>query len=235
MKFNLLPLFIALAISNQPIAMAQENDPGSTGVIDGSDVRQFLDSGPRFSPTRMEEASKRFDKMIKMPPRSHQAKSWDEVIRRDDGLVNQKIPRANTASTASPANQKSNSTTISGAHGSQKTSGKNSNNKATKTTTNNQPQEKHKVLKKVGRAFERTAEAIGFPVADEFLPGDVDAKLSGDLPAGNDPRKYVHPKLSKKQLESRKNLLDRAENRGASAEDVLPQGNDQDPAIVPNN
>ncbi len=220
MRLSYLSLIIALGMAVQP-ALAQDSDPGASGVIDGSDVRQFLDSGARFNPTRMEEASRRFDKMIKMPPRLNRAKNWNEVIQRDQNL--QISQPTNTQVVPGNATGAVNAVNAGGAAGVQ-------NSQA--NLTNQTPQEKHRLIKKVGRGLEEAAEVVGFPVADEFLPNDVDAKLSGDLPDGEDPRVYVHPKESEKAKQAREALLERAENRGASAEDVIPEGNNQPPAVI---
>ena len=53
----------------------------------------------------------------------------------------------------------------------------------------------------MGMTFLRACDAVGFPVSDEFLPGDVDASLSGDLPPGQDPRIYVHHKAASQALD----------------------------------
>lgn len=212
MRLSYLPLIIALSLTTTNQVFAQnESDPGASGVIDGSNVRQFLDSGARFSPTRMEEASRRFDKMIKLPNRVRQAKNWDEVIKRDRGLLNQSQTKQTTTATEAVKSTGSGATKTSS---------------ATESKTKKFP-----VARKVGRGLERAAEVVGFPISDEFLPGDVDASLAGDLPKGQDPRVYVHPKLSKKQQDAKKKLLDAAENRGASAEDILQGGNGQAPAL----
>ncbi|MBI1269763.1 hypothetical protein GC174_04960 [bacterium] len=217
MRLSYLSLIVALTVAAQP-ALAQDSDPGASGVIDGSDVRQFLDSGARFNPTRMEEASRRFDKMIKMPPRLNRAKNWNEVIQRDQNLQINKP--TNTQVVPGNATGAVNAGSAAGVQNSQT------------NLTNQTPQEKHRLIKKVGRGMEEAAEAVGFPVADEFLPNDVDAKLSGDLPDGEDPRVYVHPKESDKAKQAREALLEQAENRGASAEDVIPEGNNQPPAVI---
>ena len=220
MRVNLLPLLVAVALTASiGTVQAQSNDdPGASGVVDGSDVRQFLDSGARFSPVRMEEASRRFDKMIKLPPRVKKAKTWNEVIQRDNGLVNQNIAREQAAEASG------NATTQGATQNGQKLS----DNTAAGAK---KPKKKHKLLKKTGQGLIEAAEFVGFPISDEFLPNDVDASLAGDLPDGDDPRVYVHPKKSKQQIEAQKELLDKAERRGASAEDVLPEGNGQAPAL----
>ncbi|MEZ4546122.1 MAG: hypothetical protein R3C24_19800 [Cyanobacteriota/Melainabacteria group bacterium] len=223
MRLSYLSLIVALGMAVQP-ALAQDSDPGASGVIDGSDVRQFLDSGARFNPTRMEEASRRFDKMIKMPPRLNRAKNWNEVIQRDQNL--QISQPTNTQVVPGNATGAVNAVNAGGAAGVQNTQTNQTN------LTNQNPQEKHRLIKKVGRGLEEAAEVVGFPVADEFLPNDVDAKLSGDLPDGEDPRVYVHPKESDKAKQARESLLEQAENRGASAEEVIPEGNNQPPAVI---
>lgn len=229
MRLSYLPLIIALATTTTTAAVAQENnDPGASGVIDGSDVRQFLDSGARFSPTRMEEASRRFDKMIKMPPRVRKAKTWDEVIKRDNGLVNQSIPTRNTQAVTGAQNATTNAATAGSASA---ISNPGQINKTTSTQQPNEPKEKHRFIKSVGRGLEEAAEVVGFPIADEFLPNDVDASLAGGLPKGDDPRVYVHPKQTKKQIDAKNTLLEQAESRGASAEEVIPEGNGQAPAL----
>lgn len=218
---------LALGLNFQPgIAQADSEDPGASGVIDGSDVRQFLDSGARFNPTRMEEASRRFDKMIKMPPRLRRAKNWQEVIQRDENLkikptVNQAQGQAAAATGTTAATQKTGTGTTA------TTTSTGAVNASTKS-----PQEKHKLIKKVGRGLERAAEVVGFPISDEPLPGTVDASLAGDLPDGEDPRVYVHRKLSEKEKQAREALLNKAETRDASAEEVIPQGNNQPPAVI---
>lgn len=71
---------------------SQGGDSGASGVIDGSDVYQFLNSGPVIDTTRMEEASRKFDRMIKLPPRSRPARSWQEQIDRERAIQNDVDP-----------------------------------------------------------------------------------------------------------------------------------------------
>ncbi len=163
-------------------AQAQnQRDPGASGVIDGTDVYQFLNSGPVIDPTRMEEASIRADKVIKMPSR-HQTKSWQEVIDRDQDLENQaEVVRFKSDLNQSKAPNSTyapNSASVPGA--------------AMSTTGNGTPKPHHTFMQKLENGFIRASEAVGFPIADEPLPGDVDSSLAGDLPAGQDPRIYVH-------------------------------------------
>jgi len=179
-------IVVALATAQtQLCAQAQtQRDPGASGVIDGTDVYQFFNSGPIIDPTRMEEASMRADKVIKMPSR-HQTKSWQEVIDRDKDLENQaevvrfkgdlnSSPNRNPIS-AQPGQSSSNNSTSSG---------------ITQDTKAQKPH--HTFVQKLENGFIRASEAVGFPISDEPLPGDVDSSLAGDLPAGQDPRVYVH-------------------------------------------
>ncbi len=118
----------------------------------------------------MEEASIRGDKTIKMPSR-HQTKSWQEVIDRDKDLENQaEVVRFKGDLNASP--------------------NKNPGYGITQDTNAQKPH--HTFVQKLENGFIRASEAVGFPISDEPLPGDVDSSLAGDLPAGQDPRIYVH-------------------------------------------
>ncbi|MBX9670296.1 MAG: hypothetical protein K2X93_22040 [Candidatus Obscuribacterales bacterium] len=175
MKKDLLSLIFAITLATGATAAhGQQQDTGASGVIDGSDVYQFLNSGPIIDGTRMEEASRKFDSAIKMPDRKHQCKTWQEVIDRDrklqDAGVGAVYPGDGT-SFGAPGTQ--NATRQGGsAYGG----------------AYNPPRQKEK-----GPGwFTRAAEWVGFPISDEPLPGDVDASLAGDLPAGPDPRVYVH-------------------------------------------
>lgn len=158
-----------------------QSDPGASGVIDGTDVYQFLNSGPVIDPTRMEEASIRGDKVIKMPSR-HQTKSWQEVIDRDKDLENQaEVVRFKGDLNASPNKNPISAQTSQGGT----SYGITQDTNAQKTH--------HTFVQKLENGFIRASEAVGFPISDEPLPGDVDSSLAGDLPAGQDPRIYVHP------------------------------------------
>ncbi len=164
-------------------ALAQnQRDPGASGVVDGTDVYQFLNSGPVIDPTRMEEASIRADKVIKMPSR-HQTKSWQEVIDRDADLENQ----AEVVRFKSDLNQNQSAYNSTNA-----TNATNTTNSAGIAQGTNAPSPHHPFLQKLENGFIRYSEWVGFPIADEPLPGDVDSSLAGDLPAGQDPRVYVH-------------------------------------------
>ncbi len=232
----LLALGLNGSVSMQA-AQADSEDPGASGVIDGSDVRQFLDSGARFNPTRMEEASRRFDKMIKMPPRLRRSKNWQEVIQRDENLKIKPtqttvIPAQPNGAGSSAVNQTGGAGQAAAGQATAANSASGSGTVVPASSTTTKPKEKHHLIKQVGRGIERAAEVVGFPIADEPLPGTVDASLAGDLPDGEDPRVYVHPKVSDKEKKAREEFLERAETRGASAEDVIPQGNNQPPAII---
>ena len=185
MKRAYLPLIIALAVASAVSpAMAQQQDTGASGVIDGSDVYQFLNSGSIIDGTRMEEASRKFDSAIKMPDRVHQCKSWQEVIDRDRNLqqagVGATIPGDGTANkyqnNCAPGSGCNTASGCSTGYGAQGTSAK----------------PKQGFFHKLKDDFIKTSEWVGFPISDEPLPGDVDASLAGDLPAGPDPRVYVH-------------------------------------------
>jgi len=168
----------------QPAQSQSQRDPGASGVIDGTDVYQFLNSGPIIDPTRMEEASIRADKTIKMPSR-HQTKSWQEVIDRDKDLENQ----AEVVRFKGDLNSSPNQNPIS-AQTSHSGSNYGSNNGIAQDTNAQKPH--HTFVQKLENGFIRASEAVGFPISDEPLPGDVDSSLAGDLPAGQDPRVYVH-------------------------------------------
>ena len=157
-----------------------QSDPGASGVIDGTDVYQFLNSGAVIDPTRMEEASIRGDKVIKMPSR-HQTKSWQEVIDRDKDLENQaEVVRFKGDLNASPNRNPISAQTSQGG----------TSYGITQDTNAQKPH--HTFVQKLENGFIRASEAVGFPISDEPLPGDVDSSLAGDLPAGQDPRVYVH-------------------------------------------
>ncbi|MCW5822815.1 MAG: hypothetical protein KIT34_08415 [Cyanobacteria bacterium TGS_CYA1] len=166
-------------------AQAQtQRDPGASGVIDGTDVYQFFNSGPMIDPTRMEEASLRGDKVIKMPSR-HQTKSWQEVIDRDKDLESQ----AEVVRFKGDLNSSPNQNPLA-AHSQQNGSNNNTGSGIAQDTKAQKPH--HTFVQKLENGFIRASEAVGFPIADEPLPGDVDSSLAGDLPAGQDPRVYVH-------------------------------------------
>lgn len=166
-------------------AQAQtQRDPGASGVIDGTDVYQFFNSGPMIDPTRMEEASLRGDKVIKMPSR-HQTKSWQEVIDRDKDLENQ----AEVVRFKGDLNSSPNQNPLAA----QSQQNKSNNNPGSGIAQDTKAQKPHHTfVQKLENGFIRASEAVGFPIADEPLPGDVDSSLAGDLPAGQDPRVYVH-------------------------------------------
>ncbi len=176
-KKNLLSLIFAFSLAaGGSSAFGQQQDTGASGVIDGSDVYQFLNSGPIIDGTRMEEASRKFDSAIKMPDRTRQCKTWQEVIDRDKKLQNAGV------GAVYPGDG-----TKFGAPGSANAA-KQGGSAYGDTSTSTVDGEKNK-----GPGFiSRAAEWMGFPVSDEPLPGDVDASLAGDLPAGPDPRVYVH-------------------------------------------
>lgn len=181
-------IVVALATSQTQLfnqAQAQtQRDPGASGVIDGTDVYQFFNSGPIIDPTRMEEASMRADKVIKMPSR-HQTKSWQEVIDRDKDLENQ----AEVVRFKGDLNSSPNQNPIS-AHSAQSGPSTSQGSGIAQDTKAQKPH--HTFVQKLENGFIRASEAVGFPISDEPLPGDVDSSLAGDLPAGQDPRVYVH-------------------------------------------
>ncbi|MBX9691526.1 MAG: hypothetical protein K2Z81_04020 [Cyanobacteria bacterium] len=234
-------VFVSLIAVGPACAQNQYgSDPGASGIVDGSDVYQFLTSGPIIDPVRMEEASRKFDRTIKLPPRITQAKSWDAEMQRegsgasgaafnspysDPRLQGINRPRYNNDYTqpvystpganqgasqgASSAAQSSNGsvqtqavTSQPGAVQSAGTPGYASNSASNRTAIMNQAAQHHQsIFGRMGMAFLRACDVVGFPVSDEFLPGDVDASLAGDLPPGNDPRVYVHEHEAKQALD----------------------------------
>jgi len=183
-----LPLIIAVAFAGtiSPVG-AQQQDTGASGVIDGSDVYQFLNSGSVIDPTRMEEASRKFDSMIKMPERTRQCKNWQEVIDRDRALQDAGVGAVykgdGTNFAPGAARQAPSGVTAPGY----------SQGKGQPVNPYAQDAPKpHGFFNKLKNDFVRYSEWVGFPISDEPLPGDVDASLAGDLPAGPDPRVYVH-------------------------------------------
>lgn len=221
MNKSYLPLILGIAFvastAAPSFAQGQRSvdyqDPGASGVVDGTDVYQFLDSGPTIDTTRMEEASKKFDSEIQMPSRKRM-KNWQEVLDRDEhqavkgvgavdggmGSVNGYAPVMRPAPAGYGQVPQQGRTAGSAVQGSAPsvTGSYYSGNNATAPGalvpggTYAPPKPKHPVLSGIKNDFVRTAEWIGFPVSDEFLPGEVDASLAGDLPDGQDPRHYVH-------------------------------------------
>jgi hypothetical protein len=197
-----LILAVAMASTVSP-ACAQQQDTGASGVIDGSDVYQFLNSGAIIDGTRMEEASRKFDSAIKMPVRTRQCKNWQEVMDRDRQLdaagVGAVYPNDGTqnAYTTQPGYSPG-AATGAAASGAPAARGTTATGMGWGGTPSNpypygQPQKQpHGFMHKLGDGFVRASEWVGFPISDEPLPGDVDASLAGDLPAGPDPRVYVH-------------------------------------------
>ncbi|MCA9801021.1 MAG: hypothetical protein KC777_03490 [Cyanobacteria bacterium HKST-UBA02] len=192
----------ALGLISVGPCFAQSDDPGASGVVDGTDVRQFLDSGAVIDPVRAEEAAIPFDRAIKMPQK--QAKSWDEEMQREKA-IKEGIPYEYTGSYTRDGNSPVGGTRASSSSGesSTDTNGPHSDNKKKPRHT----------LHSIKNAFLRTFDFIGFPVSWEDLPGEVDNNLAGDLPPGEDPRVYVHEKQSAEYEKKREENLERAENR----------------------
>ncbi len=168
------------ARSRQSGAWSPEwQDTGASGVIDGSDVYQFLNSGAQIDGTRMEEASRKADSEIKLPS-YRRMKNWQEVIDRDRQNSEAGIGAAHggMGSATEYATEHPTASGLSGAAGINEDEA--------------EPKHKHSFGVKLKNAFLDTAEWIGFPLSDEPPPNEVDAKLAGDLPDGPDPRVYVH-------------------------------------------
>ncbi len=237
-SYRYLPAIVSLLAVCPAYAQNQYgSDPGASGIVDGTDVYQFLTSGPIIDPVRMEEASRKFDRTIKLPPRIRQAKTWgDEMQRegtgatgaafnsayRDPRLSGVDSPRYNNdytqpmnslpsggQATASVASAQNNVSAVVGPSGpsGQSTgmqvasSASAGNSSYNYNSAMNQATQQHKsVFGRMGMAFLRACDIVGFPVSDEFLPGDVDASLAGDLPPGNDPRLYVHQQVARQAL-----------------------------------
>lgn len=207
-----------------PSYESQGGDSGASGVIDGSDVYQFLNSGSVIDTTRMEEASRKFDRMIKMPPRSRPARNWQEQIDREKAIQNDIDPNTIDERVRYAQQDQQNGTSS----GDQYSNGRpmppqgkkyrghyaddNSQYGAVQSNNPNAPNYLPIDKKKEPGGFVKAAEWLGFPVSDEFLPGTVDAKLAGDLPPGADPRVYVHPE-SYQQLAARQRFQEAAEDR----------------------
>lgn len=176
-------------------SLAQENqDPGASGIVDGTDVKQFLNSGALIDPVRMEEAAKRFDRTIKMPQK--QAKDWNEEFQREKA-IKEGIPYEYTGSYTADGTSGTTGATI------------NSNAEPHGQNEKKPPHAVHSIK----NAFLRTFDFIGFPVSLEDLPGEVDDNLAGDLPTTPDPRVYVHEKKSPEQERLREQRLEQAENQ----------------------
>lgn len=217
---------------------SQGGDSGASGVIDGSDVYQFLNSGPVIDTTRMEEASRKFDRMIKLPPRSRPARSWQEQIDReraiqndvDPATIDERVRYQQPKGTKGGDHYSDDGPVANGQYGDQYAGGAGRSgqryarqgdyrgqsaaqqNGIVQSSNPNAPNYLPIDRKKQPGPWVRAAEWLGFPVSDEFLPGTVDASIAGDLPPGADPRVYVHPE-SLKQLAARQRFQEAAEDR----------------------
>ncbi|MBK9145715.1 MAG: hypothetical protein IPM23_24855 [Candidatus Melainabacteria bacterium] len=192
----------ALGLISASPCFAQSDDPGASGVVDGTDVRQFLNSGAVVDPVRMEEAAIPFDRAIKMPQK--QAKSWDEEMQREKA-IKEGIPYEYTGSYTRDGNSPVGGTRSGSASASGTTDGGGPH-------ADGKKKPRH-ALHSIKNAFLRTFDFIGFPVSWEDLPGEVDNNLAGDLPPGEDPRVYVHEKRSAEYEKQKEANLEKAEDR----------------------
>lgn len=122
-------------------APAFADDPGASGVIDGSDVKQFFGSGFIPDPQQMEEASIPFDKAINIP--------WSRK------RIPLQQPQQNV--------QSQNGAGTPGAAGSSQTTNNQNYQQQTK-------KRKKGFFGTVGGAFAATANFIGFPVGEDNDP-----------------------------------------------------------------
>lgn len=132
-------------------AFADNGDPGASGVIDGSDVRQFFGSGFIPNAQQMEEASIPFDKAVNIPWREKKIPLQPpQNVEQEMGMQT----RTNQSDSASQANS----------------------NQASNQQGNKK--KKKGFFKTIGGALASTANFIGFPVGED---NDVDATLASDL------------------------------------------------------
>lgn len=105
---------ISAALIAGVIACPAFADPGDSGVIDGTNVKDLFGSGPHIDPDAMEDASVPADRIIRLDPEYPGEKYFDEVQNDKDGALKS---TTRTTRTGQGSTQVATTTADNGNHG----------------------------------------------------------------------------------------------------------------------
>lgn len=160
---------MSAAVTSTCPALAADDDLAPGGVVDGTDVNAFFNSGPKIDPEAMEDASVPADKAVTLdpefagqsrPPKAPEGSRSDDYWAqpRDKKAIAAKTngsTQASTATASGATSQQSNSTQANSQSGNQ----------------NTKPYKKDGPLKwyfkSWGRFFRSTGNLMGFPVGND--------------------------------------------------------------------
>lgn len=161
-KFCLV--FAVTAITSVSAAFAADDDIPPGGIVDGTDVNAFLNSGPKVDPQAMEDASVPADKAVTLDP---EFRGQNRPPKAPDGSKSDDYwaqPRNKKKIAAKTDGSAQNSTATANGASSQQDSTQSG-------TQNAKPYKKDGPIKwyfkSWGRFFKSTGNLMGFPVGND--------------------------------------------------------------------